>query len=809
MMKTLWQDIRFAARMLWKTPGFTIVAVLALALGIGANTAIFSVVNAVLLRPLPFTAPERLVAVLSVNVRDGGEQFGGASPADFLDWRKENNAFEAITAYSAGSVNLVGGEQPEQFPGARVSDGFFKVFDAKPLLGRTLLPEENSVRGNRVIVLSHRLWQRRFGGDPGVVGKTVTTGYGSSTIVGVLPPEFKEPAYAEVWTPLLMDTGEMKPRESRYFTAAARLKSGVSMEQAQAEMTVLAERLAVAHPETNATWGVRLVPLHERGVTLVRPALFILLGAVGFVLLIACANVANLLLARAMARHKEVAIRTAMGATRTRIVRGLLVESLLLAALGGVAGLLLALWGVDAITALVPSDWRFPRLDESRIDLTVLGFTLGVSVLTGLVFGLLPALKASNPNVYESLKETGRGATAGMRVQRLRGLLVVSEIALTLLLLVGAGLLMKSLLLLQQADLGFNPQNLFTANISVPLNKKYSQDEQRATLYQRIVEEVGKSPDVEAVAASSGPPLVSFGLNFAFEVEGRASAPGDKREAFYSAISPGYFRALGVPVRTGREFTERDGKDTSPVVVINETMARRFFPDADPIGKQLKIKHYMSDFISHEIVGVVRDTKQMNLSDETEIEMYVSHFQQPWLSTALVVRTRSGSANASAIVRRAVAAVDKDLPVADVKTMEQLMSESIAQPRFYTLLLGIFAAIAVLIAGVGIYGVMNYTVAQRTHEIGIRRALGAQGADVMRLVVGHGMMLALLGVGVGLAGAFALTRFLASLLYGVSATDGWTFAAVALLLAAVAFVACYIPARRAMKVDPMIALRYE
>jgi len=396
-----------------------------------------------------------------------------------------------------------------------------------------------------------------------------------------------------------------------------------------------------------------------------------------------------------------------------------------------------------------------------------------------------------------------------MRVQRLRGLLVVSEIALTLLLLVGAGLLMKSLLLLQQADLGFNPQNLFTANISVPLNKKYSQDEQRATLYQRIVEEVGKSPDVEAVAASSGPPLVSFGLNFAFEVEGRASAPGDKREAFYSAISPGYFRALGVPVRTGREFTERDGKDTSPVVVINETMARRFFPDADPIGKQLKIKHYMSDFISHEIVGVVRDTKQMNLSDETEIEMYVSHFQQPWLSTALVVRTRSGSANASAIVRRAVAAVDKDLPVADVKTMEQLMSESIAQPRFYTLLLGIFAAIAVLIAGVGIYGVMNYTVAQRTHEIGIRRALGAQGADVMRLVVGHGMMLALLGVGVGLAGAFALTRFLASLLYGVSATDGWTFAAVALLLAAVAFVACYIPARRAMKVDPMIALRYE
>jgi len=808
-MATIWQDIRFAARMLWKTPGFTIVAVLALALGIGANTAIFSVVNAVLLRPLPFATPEQLVAVLSVNVREGGEQFGGASPADFLDWRKDNNAFEAITAYSGGSVNLVGGEQPEQFTGARVSDGFFKVFDAKPVLGRTILPEENSVRGNRVMVLSHRLWQRRFGGDAGVIGKTLTTAYGSTTVVGVMPPDFKEPAYAEVWTPLLMDTGEMKPRESRYFTTAARLKSGVSMEQAQAEMTVLSERLAAAHPETNATWGVRLVPLRERGVTHVRPALFILLGAVGFVLLIACANVANLLLARATARHKEVAIRTAMGATRTRIVRGLLIESLLLAALGGVAGLLLALWGVDAITALVPSDWRFPRLDESRIDLTVLGFTLGVSVLTGLVFGLLPALKASNLNVYESLKETGRGATAGMRVQRLRGLLVVSEIALTLLLLVGAGLLMKSLLLLQQADLGFNPRNLVTTNISVPLNKKYLQDGERATLYQRIVEEVGKSPDVEAVAASSGPPLASFGLNFAFEVEGRASAPGDKREAFYSAISPGYFRALGIPVRAGREFTERDGKDAPPVAVINETMARRFFPDADPIGKQLKIKHYMSDFVAHQIVGVVGDTKQMTLSDETEIEMYVSHFQQPWLSTALVVRTRSDPANAAAIVRRAVAAVDKDLPVAGVKTMEQLMSESIAQPRFYTLLLGIFAAIALLIAGVGIYGVMSYTISTRIHEIGVRMALGAQQSDVLRLVVWQGMRLIVVGVLLGLAAALALTRVMSGLLHGVSATDPVTFVVIPLVLATVALLACYVPARRAMRVDPIIALRYE
>lgn len=808
-MNTLWQDVRYGARMLRKHPSFTIVAILALGLGIGANTAIFSVINAVLLRPLPFQQPERLVAVLSVNLREGGEQFGGASPADFLDWRKENTAFEAITAYSGGGFNLVGGEQPEQFYGARVSEDFFKVFDAKPILGRTILPEENSVRGNRVVILSHRLWQRRFGGDAGVIGKTLTTAYGSSTVVGVMPPDFKEPGYAEVWTPLLTDTGEMKPRESRYFTVAARLNPGVSMEQAQTEMTVLAERLAAANPETNSTWGVRLLPLHERGVTGVRPALLILLGAVLFVLLIACANVANLLLARASARGKEVAVRTAMGATRGRIVRGLLVESLILALLGGGAGLLFAMWGVDAITALVPSDWRFPRLDESRIDLTVLGFTFGVSVLTGLVFGLLPALKVSNPNVYEALKETGRGATAGMRVQRLRGLLVVCEIALTLLLLVGAGLLMKSLLFLQHADLGFDSRNISTANISVPLNKKYSPDEARSTLYQRILEEVAKSPDVEAVAASSGPPLVSFGLNFAFEIEGRASAPGDKREAFYSAISPGYFRALGVSLRTGREFTERDAKDAPPVVVINETMARRFFPGTDPIGKQLKIKHYQSDLVAHEIVGVVGDTKQVNLFDETEIEMYVSHLQQPWLSTVLVVRTRSSSANVDAIVRRAVAAVDKNLPVAGVKTIEELTSESIAQPRFYTLLLGIFAAIALLIAGVGIYGVMNYTVSTRAHEIGVRMALGAQKADVLRLVIGEGMRLTVVGVLLGLAAALALTRVMSSLLYGVGATDLVTFIVIPLVLAAVAFLASYIPARRATKVDPMIALRYE
>ncbi|MBA3320888.1 MAG: ABC transporter permease, partial [Pyrinomonadaceae bacterium] len=804
----MWQDVRYGVRALWKSPGFTLVAVLALALGIGANTSLFSVVNAVLLRPLPFPEPERLVGVNSINLKNGDDQFGGASPADFLDWRAQHSSFGGITAYSGGSVNLSGGDQPEQFIGARVSDDFFKVFKVQPLLGRTILPEENVVRGNRVIVLSHRLWQRRFGGDPNVIGKTLTINSKSTTVVGVMPPDFKQPSFAEVWTPLLMDTGEMKPRESRYFAVNARLKDGVSLEQAQAEMNVIAGRLEAQHKESNEGWGVRLVRLHEQGVTEVRPALLILLGAVGFVLLIACVNVANLLLARATSRHKEVAIRTALGATRARIVRQLLIESLLLAFLGGGMGLLLALWGVDAITSLVPSDWRFPRLDESRIDGAVLGFTLGVSVLTGLLFGILPALKASNPNVYESLKETSRSATAGLRLQQLRGVLIVSEIALTLLLLVGAGLMLKSLVRLRQSDLGFNPRNILVMSVSPPLTQKYLQDDARSALYRQILEQVAVVPGVENVAANSGPPLASFGLNFGFTVEGREANTSDKQEAFHSAISHHYFQTMGVALRAGREFTEHDKKDAQPVVIINETMARRLFPDVNAVGQRLKIKHYMSGPVSHEIVGVAQDAKQGTLSDKIGSEMYVPDQQYPWLSTVLVVRAKNDPASLVESIKRAISMVDKDQPVTNIKTMDVLLSESVAHPRFYALLLGIFASLALVLAGVGIYGVMSYSVTQRTHEIGVRMALGAQQGNVLRLVVGQGMLLALVGVVVGLVGAFALTRVMESLLYGVSVTDPLTFVGVPLLLAGVALIACYLPARRAAKVDPMIALRY-
>ncbi len=807
-MKSLIQDLRYGVRTLRKSPGFTLMAVLTLAFGIGANTAIFSAVNAVLLRSLPLPNAERLVWLDGVNPPQGITESSVSAP-DVADWQNQNQVFDGLSAFVTGGAILSGGDSPERVTRAAVSENFFSVIGVRPALGRAFLPEEDRLDSAPVAVISHGLWQRRFGGDPNIIGKTLTLSGRDATIIGVMPSDFKQPSYAEAWTPLLMDSGEMKPRESRYFTVTARLKPSVTLEQARAEMNVIASRLEAQYQATNTNWGVRLVPLHEQSVTGVRPALLILLGAVGFVLLIACVNVANLLLARATARHKEMAIRTALGATRRRIVRQLLIESLLLALLGGSLGMLLSLWGVDAITALVPSDWRFPRLDESRIDASVLLFTLGVSVLTGLFFGLLPALKASKLDVYESLKETGRGSTAGLRLQRLRGALVISEIALTLLLLVGAGLLMKSLLRLQQVDLGFNPQNVLTLAIVPPLNQKYLQPDARATLYRDILEKVEALPEVESVAASSGPPLVSFGLNFSFAIEGRAADTSDKQEAFYSAISPDYFRTMGVPLLAGRDFTGRDNKDAPSVAIINETMRRRYFVGEDPIGQHIKIKHYMSEPVSHEIVGVARDTKQMNVSDEVGIEMYAPHLQYPWLSTALVVRTKADPLSIVPSVQRAVSMVDKNQPITAVKTMDQLMSASVAQPRFYTLLLGVFAVIALVLASVGIYGVMSYSVAQRTHEIGVRVALGAQSGDVLRLVLKQGMKLTFAGIAIGLISAALLTRVMSSLLYGVSATDPSIFILISLLLMTVALLACYIPARRAMRVDPMIALRYE
>ncbi len=808
MMVTLWQDLRYGARMLLKNPGFTFVAVFALALGIGANTAIFSVVNGVLLRPLPFAEPDRLVKVKSTNVTTSidGQQFGGVSPADFFDWQQQNSSFESVTAYSGTSVVLTDAGQPEMLPGTRVSGRFFDVFAARPMLGRTFIPDEFRSGGGKAIMISYRLWQRRFGGDARIVGQSFPISGQSTTIVGVMPPEFKEPAQVEVWTPLAEDSSEMQLRGNRYYSVVGRLKSDVGIEQAQAEMNTVAARLSEQYPKSNAGWNVTLTPLREAVVGEFRPALLILLGAVVFVLAIACANVANLLLARASTRHKEMAIRTALGATRWRVMRQLLVESVLLAFLGGALGVLLAVWGVDAIKALIPEAMRFPRLDEVRIDAAVLGFTIGVSLLTGVLFGLLPGWQASKPDLNESLKETGRSSTASSRLQRTRGLLVVIEVALSLVLLVGAGLLIKSLSQLQRTQPGYNTKNLVTFSVGVP--KKYPPlSEGSAVFYQQLQERIGNITGVAGVATTSGAPLTGFILSFPFTVEGRTPNSEDNKQATYSSVSPNYFDVMEIKLRAGRRFNERDVKGTPKVAVISETMVRRFFPGQDPLGKRLVID-YLNVPTTLEVVGVAADIKQSKLEETPDVEIYVSANQLPWFSTALVVRTVADPSGVTNALQKAVWSLNPDQPLS-FKTMDQLLSESVAQSRLYTLLLGVFSMVALVLAGVGIYGVISYSVAQRTHEIGVRLALGAQPQDILRLVIGRGLALTLAGVLLGLVVSVAMTRVLSSLLYEVSATDPTVFAAIALLLVAVALVACYIPARRALRVDPMLALRYE
>ena len=806
-MQTLLQDLRYGARVLRQRPGFTLAAVLTLGVSIGINTAVFSVVYAALVRPLPFADPERLVAVAAENKRGGAAEVRGVAPADFVDWRAESRAFEGLAAYTGGGLTLMESEAPEALPGVRVSDDFFGTLGVRPAVGRAFDAEEfGATGGSRPVVLSHRLWQRRFGGDPRVLGRQLPlVGGASATVVGVMPEEFKFPSYAEVWTPLPRASGELQQRTSRYFSVVGRLKEGLTEAQAQEELSGVAARLAAAYPQSNADWGVRLIPLRETLVGRARTALLILFGAVGLVLLIACANVANLLLTRATTRFKEMAIRAALGATRWRVLRQLLSESVLLALAGGTAGVLFALWGVDVLLTLVPEDLRFARLDDARVDGAVLAFTAGISLLTGLATGLLPGLRVSQPDLGETLKEAGRGASAGGRLKRARAALVVAEIAVTLVLLVGAGLLIRSFARLQQTRLGFDPHNLLTLTAGAP-SQLFAQPVQRADYFRQMQERLAALPGARAVAVSSSLPL-DWVLNFSYEVEGRPPRPGEDPQADYSSVSPNYFEVMGTPLRAGRGFTTGDGPGAPAVALVNETLARRAFPGEDPLGKRLTIQ-YLERRVSLEIVGVVADSRQW-AAEEPRTHIYDCYLQRPWLSSSFVVRTEGDPAALSAAAQKAVREVDPGRVATNVKTMNQLLSESVAQPLFYTQLLSLFAGVALLLAAVGVYGVMSYNVTQRTHEIGVRIALGARGRDVVRMVVGQGMALALVGVAVGLLGAFALTRLMSSLLYGVSATDPLTFAGVPVLLLAVALVANYLPARRATKIDPIKALRYE
>ncbi|MDQ3744646.1 MAG: ABC transporter permease [Acidobacteriota bacterium] len=802
-MNSIWQDARFGFRMLWKRPGFTSVALLVLALGVGANTAIFSVVNAVLLRPLPYPGAERVVAFTGVNPPKGITSSNMSSP-DFADWLAQQTSFEALSLYTAGSANLTGGDEPERVSAAGVTPDFFRVVGVGAARGRALLADDAQAGHEAVAVIGHGLWVRRFGADPGIVGRRIEISGRSLEVVGVMPPGFDFPQRSEVWAALRLDPSKDQ-RDNRSFFVVGRLKDGATLERAQAEMDALTARLAQEYPVTNGGWGVRLQTLRDNLVGQLRTTLFVLMAAVGLVLLIACANVANLLLARAASRRREVAVRLALGAGRMRIVRQMLTESVLLALTGGALGVGLSVWLKDLLVALAPAGT--PRIDEVSTDARVLLFALGATLLTGLVFGLAPALQASRPDLGESLKEGGRGA-ADVR-SRMRSLLVIGEVALSLVLLVGAGLLLKSFARLQRVNPGFDSSNVLTLRLSLP-SARYREPRDKAEFYSKLIAGIEALPGVESAGATLSLPLggSNYDVWHAFVPEGRALTPENSDNAAFSVVTPDYFRALRIPVLHGRAFTERDDDSSTKVVIINEPLARKVFPGEDPLGKHLTI--WRDEKFPREIVGVVGEAKPQGLDADPKLQIYVPHRQDAsWGSLSLVVRARGDMGALTQPVRGEVRALDRELPVYDVKTMRQVVSDATAYQRVTAVLMAGFALAALLLAGVGLYGVVSYTVAQRTREFGIRVALGAQGRDILRLVLRQGGALVLAGVVAGVAGALAATRVLASLLYGVSATDATVFVLVPALLACVALIACLVPARRATRVDPMAALRHE
>jgi putative ABC transport system permease protein len=808
-MDTLIKDLRFAARMLAKKPAFTLIVVLALGIGIGANTAIFSVVNAILLRPLPYENPERIMMVWMDNRKMGANQ-DYHSYLNFVDYKEQNQVFEQVAIFQDRTFNITGAGEPERVAGAWSTAELFSVLGVEPEMGHIYENESP-----RVALISHGLWQRRFGSDPNILGQEITLNTIPRTIIGVMPAGFDFPQKeADIWVPLEVFANHKKQRDSFWLTMIGRLKPAVTPSQAQAEMSTIASRLEQQYPDVMIGYGVNVVPLHEQVTGSVRPALLVLLGAVAFVLLIACANVANLLLARAATREKEIAIRTAVGASRARLIRQLLTETALLALAGGAVGLLFAMWGLDILIALSPAE--IPRLNQVGIDGRVLSFTLLISLTTGLIFGLVPALQASKPDLNETLKEGGRASTGGNRSSRMRSLLVVSEIALSLVLLIGAGLMIKSFIHLQQFNLGFNPKNLLTIRVGLPW-PKYGEGDRAAVFYRQLIERVENLQGVQSAGVINGVFLGNAPDSLNFQIEGRAeSNAGENIEASIDSISPDYFKTMAIPLLKGREFTERDTQEAPGVIIVNDSFARRFFPDEDPIGKRLKydagdglIWRTKVDKPWLTIVGVVADARRTGFDAEVRPEVYAPHTQRVGTFMTLVARTSGDPLSLVTAVRSQVWAVDPDQSVYDIKSMEQLLGDMISERRFSLLLLGTFAGLALLLAAVGVYGVMSYSVTQRTHEIGVRMALGARHGDVLRLVVGQCLTLVLTGVATGLAAAFVLTRLMSSLLYEVSATDPMTFAVIALLLSGVALGACFVPARRAARVDPMVALRYE
>jgi len=808
LLGDLWQDLRYGLRMLLKNPGFTAVAVIALALGIGANSAIFSVVNTVLLRPLPYKNPERLVMVWEDNSKQGFPR-DTPSPANFMDWRDQNHVFESAAALVEISFNLTGAGDPERIDGQRVSASLFSLLGVEPQLGRAFRAEEDQPGGNHVVIISHGLWQRRFGSDPGIVGKPINLNGESFTVVGVMPRTFQFPTRRDqLWVPIAFNAKEAGERGNHYLEVIARMKPGVRLQQAQAEMTTIATRLQQQYPETNTSIGAVVTPLHEHVVGDIKPALLVLLGAVAFVLLIACANVANLLLARAAVRQKEIALRLALGAGRARLIRQFLTESVLLAALGGGVGLLLAVVGLNVLKRFIP-----PNISQAHaiaIDAKVLIFTVLVSLVTGLIFGLAPATQAANFNLNDTLKESGRDSAAGSRGNRIRGLLVISEVAVSFILLIGAGLLINSFLHLRNVDPGFRAERALTMKIVLP-ETRYADKEQRGIFYRELIRRVETLPGVISAAVATNLPLTETGNSVGVSIEGRADPAPDRVPIVITRIiSPRYFETMGIPLLKGRAFAEEDKAESPAVVVLSETTARKFWPGEDALGKHIKIGPTNSPNRWLTVVGVVKDVRQFELVVEPKPQMYLPFTQANFFEPrALVVKTNLEPLSLAATVRKTVWEIDKDQPVSDIASMENIVSESVARQRFSMLLLGIFAGLALVLAAVGIYGVMSYSVAQRTREIGIRMALGAQRADVLKLTIGQGLKLVVTGVAFGLAAAVIMTRLMSSLLFGVSATDPMTFVTISFVLVSVAVLASYIPALRATRVDPMFALRYQ
>jgi putative ABC transport system permease protein len=804
-------DIKFGVRMLLKSPMMTFVALFALTLGIGANTAIFSVVNAVLLRSFPYKDPEQLALVWEKRQGARTDQ-NVINLGNFSDWKDQNQVFSDMAVFFDRSFNLTGDGEPEEITGQYGTTNLFSVLGTNPLLGRTFTEDDGREDQTRVIIISYGLWQRRFGGDMQIVGRQISVNERPATIVGVMPATFgwhiqrgtQASKPADIWVPFPI-TNELRQRRGRFASSVARLKPGVSMDQAKLEMQTIGARLAQQYPDFNTNWGVNVVPLRIQMTGEIKRPLLMLLGAVAFVLLIACANVANLLLARASSRRKEIAVRAGLGASRWRIARQLLTESVILSLIGGTLGVLVAWWGTKALVALSP-----PQLIDLKavgVSIPVLVFTLGLSVLTGIVFGLVPALEATRFDLHDSLKEGGKSVGGSVGSHRVRNVFVVTQVALALVLLVGAGLLVKSLNRLQAVDSGFNPNNLLAVRLNL-LPRKYEADQQRIDFYKQAVERMKTIPGVEAAGAVNSPPFTGLYPGTGVDVDGQKLPPDQGLKTGVVVTDVNYFQTMQIPLKLGRLYTEQEATEMRHVVLVNETFVKQNLGGQNPLGRKLTV--YMKDEIEpSEIIGVVGDHKHLGLDVAVEPMVYWPHPELVYPGMTLMLRTRGDASAVAGGARNVIRTIDPQQPIGEVNTMETLLATSVARARFTATLLTVFSFVALVMAAVGIYGVMSYSVLQRTHEIGVRMALGAQRFDVLKLMVRRGIVLGVVGVVTGLVASFALTRLISTLLFEVTATDTTTFVVVSLGLFFVTLAACYLPARRATRVDPLKALRYE